>query len=131
MALMSAGSALTQPLELPLVGGDSPITTGPGEVSGATWICAAVAGAMFSAVSEKQTSPSPWLNVNVAVPVPSGSPGPGRSAAPVMVTEIGRPPPSAVPATARLSSNAAARAKRTEMGEILIRVSLPLVFLDD
>src|SRR5574342_1075145 len=92
MSLISSRSALTQPLEVPLVGGVSGITTGPGLVGGARWMWDAVAGAMFETDSQKHTSPVPRLKVKDAVPVPSGSPGPGLSAAPVIVTDNGAPP---------------------------------------
>src|SRR5215831_18875958 len=108
MALIRAGSALTQPLDEPVAsGGVSGTTMGPATPTGAAWMWAPVAGRVrLVTVIAKQICPWPSLRARLAVPDPSGSPGPGTSLAPARVVANGRPPSAARagPAPARPAS---------------------------
>jgi hypothetical protein len=55
---------------------------GPGDPCSASWMWAAVAGAMLRTCSSKQISPVTVSTVTAALPLPLGSPGPGTSLAP-------------------------------------------------
>jgi hypothetical protein len=68
------------------VGAGRGTTTGPGSPLGATWMWAALAGAISLTRRTKQIWFLSVLMWNLAVPEPSGSPGMGASSAPVMLT---------------------------------------------
>src|SRR5688572_20353071 len=123
MSWINAGAAVVQPLELPVVGGLRPTTTGPFTPVGALWMWAAVAGAMFDTVSCQHTVACPTLSVMRAEPVPSGSAG-GTSSAPLGLVERFAPAAVAVwlgraSSPVRLATRARTTRERLRMAPLL------------
>ena len=105
-ALASSRVTSVQPPEYGVRG----TTTGPGELAGAAWMCAAVIGSTPSTWIVQHTRPCPGLMRSSAVPLPSGSPWFGTpcaltSFAPVRSSGKGRPPVAADPGAAQMSSS--------------------------